>query len=96
MPLQNLYVPLISAPTGFHNRGLVARWAQLLITSNYYLPNIPKDRSRVPTCLSGGSVFENHQTLGCYISFLLSIVASKTYDSKVKNGFKSLRPVGIG
>ena len=26
------FLPLISAPTGFHNWGLVTRWAQLLIT----------------------------------------------------------------
>ena len=27
------FLPLISAPTGFHDWGLVTRWAQLLITS---------------------------------------------------------------
>ena len=37
------FLPLISAPTGFHDWGLVTRWAQLLITSNYYLPSTPKD-----------------------------------------------------
>ena len=39
------FLPLISAPTGFHDWGLLTRWAQLLITSNYYLPSTPKDQS---------------------------------------------------
>ena len=38
-------LPLISALTGFHNWGLVTRWAQLLITSNCYLPSTPLDQS---------------------------------------------------
>ena len=37
-----IFKPLISALTGFHDCGLVTRWAQLLITSNYYLPSAPK------------------------------------------------------
>ena len=32
------FLPLISAITGFHDLGLETRWTQLLITSNYYLP----------------------------------------------------------
>ena len=39
------FLPFISALTGFHDWGLVARWDQLLITSNYYLPSTPKDQS---------------------------------------------------
>ena len=38
---------LISAPTGSHNWGLETRWAQLLITSNYFLSSKPKVRSRM-------------------------------------------------
>ena len=41
------FLPLISAPTGFHNWGLVTRWAQLLITSNYLLPSSRKDQSTI-------------------------------------------------
>ena len=41
----DIFLPLISAPTGFHDWGLVTRWAWLLITSNCYLPSTPKDRS---------------------------------------------------
>ena len=29
-----IFLPLISAPTGFHDWGLITRWAELLITSN--------------------------------------------------------------
>ena len=36
------FLPNISPPTGFHDEALVTRWAQLLITSNYYLPSPPK------------------------------------------------------
>ena len=36
---------LISALTGFFDWGLLTRWAQLLITCNYYLPSTPKDQS---------------------------------------------------
>ena len=39
-----IFLPLISAPTGSLEWGLVTRWAQLLITSNYYQPNTPKDQ----------------------------------------------------
>ena len=39
------FLPPISALTGFHDWDLVTRWAQLLITSNYYLPSTPKDWS---------------------------------------------------
>ena len=46
------FLPLISAPTGFHNWDLVTRWAQLLITSNYYLPSTPKYRSTMRAELS--------------------------------------------
>ena len=47
------FVPLISAPTGFHNLGMATRWGQPLITSNYYLPSTPKDQStmRSELCL---------------------------------------------
>ena len=41
--LSDLFLPIISAPTGFHDWGFVTRWAQLLITSNYYLPSTPKE-----------------------------------------------------
>ena len=41
--LSDLFLPLISALTGFHDWGLVTRWAQLLITSNYYLPRGGKE-----------------------------------------------------
>ena len=34
---KRFFLPLISAPTGFHDLGLV--------TSNYYLPSTPKDQS---------------------------------------------------
>ena len=44
-PTVRPFLPLISAPTGFYDWGLVTRWAQLLLTSNYYLPSTPKDRS---------------------------------------------------
>ena len=44
---QIFFLPLISVLTGFHNWGLVTRWAQLLITSTYYLPSTPKDQSRM-------------------------------------------------
>ena len=37
-----IFLPLISAPTGFHDLGLVTRWAGL---ANRYLPSTPKDRS---------------------------------------------------
>ena len=33
------------APTGFQDLGLATRWAQLLITFNYYLPSTLKDQS---------------------------------------------------
>ena len=39
------FLQLTSALTGFHVWGLVTRWAQLLITSNYYLPSTLKDQS---------------------------------------------------
>ena len=45
--LSDLFLPLISALTGFHDCGLVTRWAQLLITSSYYLPSTPKDWSTI-------------------------------------------------
>ena len=45
--LSDLFLPLISAPTGSHDCGLVTRWAQLLITSSYYLPSTPKDWSTI-------------------------------------------------
>ena len=44
-PLGPPFGPPISAPTGFHDWGLETRWAQLLITSSYYLPSTPKDQS---------------------------------------------------
>ena len=47
--LSDLFLPLISALTGFHDWGLVTRWAQLLITSN--LPSTPKDRNTMRTRL---------------------------------------------
>ena len=34
-----IFKPLISALTGFHDRALVTRWAPLLITFSYYLPD---------------------------------------------------------
>ena len=34
-PSASPFFPLISALTGFHDRGLVTGWALLLITSNY-------------------------------------------------------------
>ena len=37
-----IFLPLISAPFGFHYWSLINRWAQLLITSNYYLPSLSK------------------------------------------------------
>ena len=39
------FLPLISTPTGFHDWGLATKWAQLLITSNYYQPSTPIDQS---------------------------------------------------
>ena len=39
------FLHLISAPTGFYDWGLVTRWAQLLITSNYNLQSTLKDQS---------------------------------------------------
>ena len=48
-----IFLPLISAPTGFHDRGLVTRWAQLLITSNDFLPITSKDRSTTRAKLTG-------------------------------------------
>ena len=45
-PLYSLqFLSLISALTCFHSWGLLTKWAQLLITSNYYLPSTPKDQS---------------------------------------------------
>ena len=41
------FLTLIFAPTGFHNWGLATRWAQPLITSNYYLPSTTKDQSTI-------------------------------------------------
>ena len=38
-----IFLPLISAMIGFHDKGLVTAWAQLLITSNYYLPSSSKE-----------------------------------------------------
>ena len=48
-PLVKPFLPLISAPTDFHDWDLVTRRAQLLITSNYYLPSTPKDPSTMRT-----------------------------------------------
>ena len=45
--------PLISAPTGIYDWGLVTRWAQLLIISNFYLPSISKDQSTMRAKLTG-------------------------------------------
>ena len=42
-PSCQIFLPLISAQPGFHDWGLVTRWAELLITSNYYLPSTLKD-----------------------------------------------------
>ena len=39
-----IFLPLILAPTGFHDWGLVTRWAQQLITS--LLPTLHVERSR--------------------------------------------------
>ena len=39
------FLLLISAPTCFHDCGLVTRWGRLLITSNVYLPSTQKDKS---------------------------------------------------
>ena len=48
-----IFLPLISAPTGFHVSDLVTKWAELLITSNYYLPNTLKDCSTIRAELTG-------------------------------------------
>ena len=39
------FLPFISPPTSFPNRGLMTIWVQLLITSHYYLPSTQKDWS---------------------------------------------------
>ena len=47
-----IFLPLISVPTGFNDWGLVTRWAQLMITINYYLPSKSKDQSSMRAELS--------------------------------------------
>ena len=54
-----IFLPLISTPTGFHDWGLVTRWAQLLSTSSNYLPSKSKDRSTTRAKLTG--IIENRQ-----------------------------------
>ena len=44
LPSCQIFLPLIFRPTGFHDWGLVARWAQLQITTKYYLPSTLKDQ----------------------------------------------------
>ena len=44
-PTGTLILPRISAPTSFHDWGLVIRWALRLITSYYCIPSRKKDHS---------------------------------------------------
>ena len=53
------FLQLTSALTGFHVWGLVTRWAQLLITSNYYLPSTLKDQSSMRADLTEQSRIES-------------------------------------
>ena len=41
------FLAFISVLTGFHDWGLVTRWAQLLITYDYSLPSTSKDLSKM-------------------------------------------------
>ena len=41
------YLLLISAPNGFYDWGMRTRWAQILTTSNYYVPSTPSQANCV-------------------------------------------------
>ena len=59
-PAVRHFLHLISTLTGFHQWGLVTRWTQLLITSNYYLLSILKDRSTMRNCGSKCKASQYH------------------------------------
>ena len=67
------FLPLISAPTGFHDWDLVTRWAQLLITSNYFLPSKEKEEkqmSKHESCWSW-KLFSDRSRNTCWWQFLV-------------------------